>query len=417
MVMAIALTNRFEKKSESSKKTPSLVFCSRIIYMLVVTAIVNELCVWNNVYKSSVVSTSASNLRLESIIQTPLSPMKDSPRRFSDNIQLNVDRGLNIVNMFSAQHMSSWIYDGRKPVARYHVWKNDPKEKMLYDPKDAAHMKNNDTLFVSYAKIEEFTSDFLPHINTAFVLITTYFHLYYPKGIDLLAPNITSHPHLLHWFAPNIQNYTGGFEFHAKVSPFPLGLKPDLGGKLDFRNPLPFFRQVFLETWNGNHNETEFQDKKTNNIFAGYISIETNHLRSNIPSGPKLIYVDYLREISRSRYVISPDGDHPDCHRHYESIGLGAIPITQLDPYFYSHLREGRVVYKNNVWNLTELNLSLPMMQPRSVNRNMIFEEYWMEYVERIVGRPLRWWDVNQNTRATLDHFSLSSVQIHNLTN
>jgi hypothetical protein len=362
----------------------------------------------NIIYKSSVVSTSY--LRLESIVHTAPMRHKNSPRRFSDNIQLNVDRGLNIVNCWSGQHISSWIYEGRKPVpSKLHVWKNDPKEKMLYDPKDAAYMKNDDTLFVSYAKIEEFTIDFLPYINTTFVLITTPFHIIYPEGIDLLAPNITSHSYLLHWFAPNIQNYTGGFEFHHKVSPFPLGLKPNMGGSLAFRNPVPVFRQVFLETWNGNNNETEFQDNKTINIFSGYIA-NTNHLRKNIASGRKLNYVDYLRTISRSKYVISPDGDHPDCHRHYESIGLGAIPITQLNPYFYSHLREGHVVYENNIWNLTELNSSLPMMQLRSVNRNLIFEEYWMEYIERIVGRPLRWWDVNQRTKATLDQFSLSSV-------
>jgi hypothetical protein len=136
----------------------------------------------------------------------------------------------------------------------------------------AAYMKNNDTLFVSYAKIEGFTSDFLPHINTAFVLITTPFHIIYPEGIELLAPNIASHSHLLHWFGPNIQNYTGGYESHPQVSPFPLGLKPNMGGGADFRNPVPFFRQVFLETWNGNHNEAEFQDEKTINIFAGYIA-------------------------------------------------------------------------------------------------------------------------------------------------
>ncbi|OEU06279.1 hypothetical protein FRACYDRAFT_255289 [Fragilariopsis cylindrus CCMP1102] len=236
-----------------------------------------------------------------------------------------------------------------------------------------------------------------------------------------------------------MQNYTGGFEFHPKVSPFPLVLKPKMG-KAAYRNPVPFFRQVFLETWNGNHNETELQQKKTNNIFVGYIA-NTSHQRSNIPSGRKLDYVDYLRDISRTKYVISPDGDHPDCHRHYESIGLGAIPITQpdgdhpdchrhyesiglgaipitqLDPYFYSHLREGHIIYKNSIWNLTELNSSLPMMQPRCVNRNMIFEEYWMEYMERIVGRPLRWWDVNQNAKATLNQLSLSSVPIYNLTN
>jgi hypothetical protein len=427
--MVITMTTNLRPGKTSKTSIRSLGLCSSGITYIYIAFAIAVTIACNTVYRSSVVSTTTSYLRLESIIQTPSPMMKQhkqhSPRRFSDNIQLNVDRGLNIVNMLSGQHISSWIYEGRKPVPKHHVWKNDPKEKMLYDPTDAASMKNNDTLFVSYAKIEEFTRNFLPHINTTFVLITTRFHTNYPTGIDLLAPNITSHSHLLYWFAPNIQNYTGGYEFHPKVAPFPLGLKSNMGGRLDSRNPLPYFRQAFLETWNnGNHNnETEFQDKKTNNIFVGYIATTTNPLgRSNIPSGPKLNYVDHLREILQSKYVLSPDGNHPDCHRHYESIGLGAIPITQLDPYFYSHLREGPIIYNNTIWNLTELNSSLAMMQPRrlSVNRNMVFEEYWIEYVERIVGRPLRWWDVNQNTKATLDQFSLSSsssVQIYNLTN
>ena len=52
---------------------------------------------------------------------------------------------------------------------------------------------------------------------------------------------------------------------------------------------------------------------------------------------------------------------------------------------------------------------------PQTINRNMIFEEYWMEYVERIVAAasskttntnkvvgPLRWWDRNANRHSTL---------------
>ena len=115
----------------------------------------------------------------------------------------------------------------------------------------------------------------------------------------------------------------------------------------------------------------------------------------------------------------------------YEAIGLGTIPITQLDPRYYSHLEEGNIVYSNNDWNLTHLEETLPTveeddeeeLQPsislsaaavsgkiptkgeKKPNHNMIFEEYWMEYVEQQTARPLRWWDNLQNEAVTLDEF------------
>ena len=128
-------------------------------------------------------------------------------------------------------------------------------------------MTDDDTLFVSYAKLEEFTLDFLPYINKTFVLITTPFHILYPAGIDLLAPNITNNKHLLQWFATNIGNYTGGHQFHPLVSPFPLGLKPHMGSA-PYRNPIPYYREIFLKTMN----DTEEMTMKNNTVFAGYIS-------------------------------------------------------------------------------------------------------------------------------------------------
>ncbi|KAL7576462.1 hypothetical protein ACA910_017972 [Epithemia clementina (nom. ined.)] len=44
--------------------------------------------------------------------------------------------------------------------------------------------------------------------------------------------------------------YTGGQQYHAKVSPFLLGLKPHIAGaKETNRTPLTAFREVFLEMW------------------------------------------------------------------------------------------------------------------------------------------------------------------------
>lgn len=67
------------------------------------------------------------------------------------------------------------------------------------------------------------------------------------------------------------------------------------------------------------------------------------HNESNLP--PEVFY----DQLSRAKYVLSPEGTGIDCHRIYESIYLGAIPIlktSELD-YFYCNLPV--VIVKN--WN------------------------------------------------------------------
>jgi len=139
---------------------------------------------------------------------------------------------------------------------------------------------------------------------------------------------------------------------------------------------------------------------KNNFIFVGYFSMRTNkEKRKLVPQGEKLHPTHHFSKMHASHYVVSPDGDRPDCYRHYESIGLNAMPITQMNPKYYRHLA-GNVIFNNTNWNLTELEVSLPK-NPR-VNRRLVFEEYWMEYVEKIVGRPLRWWDSSRQVRCSL---------------
>jgi hypothetical protein len=106
-----------------------------------------------------------------------------------------------------------------------------------------------------------------------------------------------------------------------------------------------------------------------------------------------------------SKYIISPDGDRPECYRHYEAIGLGTMPITQLHPHLYRHL-SGNVVFNQTKWNMTELEMKLPTNP--DVNRRLLYEEYWMEYVERVVGRPMRWWDPSRETRSSLSEITTS---------
>jgi hypothetical protein len=107
--------------------------------------------------------------------------------------------------------------------------------------------------------------------------------------------------------------------------------------------------------------------------------------------------------IQKSCYVISPSDSRPENHQHYEAIGFGTKPITSLDPELYRHL-EGNVIFNETKLNLTELEETLPKFP--LVNRRLAFEEYWMEYIEREVGHPMRWWDPSLDERSSLDMIS-----------
>jgi hypothetical protein len=91
----------------------------------------------------------------------------------------------------------------------------------------------------------------------------------------------------------------------------------------------------------------------------------------------------------RSKFVLAPNGDRPECFGHSEALALGTVPITELDPALYRHLSSGLVVFNNTQWNLKELTRSVPAYN--STNRRMAFQEYWMEYADQVVGRRLQW--------------------------
>jgi hypothetical protein len=82
---------------------------------------------------------------------------------------------------------------------------------------------------------------------------------------------------------------------------------------------------------------------------------------------------------------------------------LGTVPITGLDPNNHSHL-VGNAIFGEQRWKLDELEEKLPR-NPK-VNQRLVFEEYWMEYFEREMVRPLRWWDPSRNVRCSLEEIT-----------
>ena len=234
---------------------------------------------------------------------------------------------MNIINIWSGYQITAWVYDGVKPIGERHErkWIVDPEQNLLRTKDDVKRMKPGDTLFVSHSKLQEWTQDFLPHSETDFVPINIPYPMSYPDFVHTIAPNITNHPNMIAWFSTNIQNYTGGAHYHPKVHPFLLDLKDQMGGRA-FQRLIPAYREVFLESINETFN-------KTRKVYAGPLR-NTIDSRKEIPRSKKRPFDQYARELAKSKYVLSPNGDHPDCHRTYEAIGLGV----------YRHLEEAPAV-------------------------------------------------------------------------
>jgi hypothetical protein len=290
-------------------------------------------------------------------------------------------RGGGILTIHSGCRMSKWVYPSSPKVEKYgckvHPTPGPDISQLLYIP---SQLEENDTVFVPLTEVERFVNDMLDGLSTNIVVISGNWMDVEPPSNTAIYKLLTN-PHVLKWFAQNLPKYGGANPFHPKIAPFPYGLL-EAG-----TNPIfPAYKEILFGNIQNGSNKTNF-------IFAGPLGKHGNGKRTSIPQRELMRPRDYFLQMSKSTYVLSPDGDRPECYRHYEAIGLGTVPITELDPFFFRHLgssgSNGPVIFGNKIWNLTVLENEL---DPNPfVKRSMIWEDYWMDWVDDVVGFRLHW--------------------------
>jgi len=169
--------------------------------------------------------------------------------------------------------------------------------------------------------------------------------VYIPRNVVLITHNsdvsITDIPiwpkNLIHWFSQNVE------VVHDKLTPIPIGLErkrwfPELKKQ-----------ETLREIMNIHY-------RKENLVYINF-STSTNPYRKEIIDSyrgkswvtiqeDKISYKEYLEQIKKHYYVLSPEGNGIDCHRHWETLYCGSIPITQLSLttlYAYNNIRMPRV--------------------------------------------------------------------------
>ena len=124
------------------------------------------------------------------------------------------------------------------------------------------------------------------------------------------------------WYGMNIDT------IHPKLQPIPIGIANEKWPHGD--------KNILLKIINENN-------KKENLVYCNF-DITTNYdKRYNILKTlktelyidfelTKLSFEDYTRKLSSYKYVISPPGNSIDCHRIWEAIYLGVVPIVEDHP-------------------------------------------------------------------------------------
>jgi hypothetical protein len=86
------------------------------------------------------------------------------------------------------------------------------------------------------------------------------------------------------------------------------------------------------------------------------------------------------KKYRESRFVLSPPGNGYDCHRHFEAIILGAIPIFIRTPLMISTIYEGfPYIELNNIEELTPELLN--NYEYKEFDKKILEVQYWVDKI------------------------------------
>ena len=78
-------------------------------------------------------------------------------------------------------------------------------------------------------------------------------------------------------------------------------------------------------------------------------------------------YKNYLENLKKHKFVISPPGNGIDCHRNWEAIYLGCVPIV-LDSHFVRNIYGNSVLIVNNYSEIDSINLEETYLEKQDIS-------------------------------------------------
>ncbi len=235
-------------------------------------------------------------------------------------------------------------------------------------------VKAKSIVFVEVDSLGYFFKTIFPRINVPIILIS--------HNGDMPAPGAyvgyLDDARLIAWFGQNCDSLD-----NPKFVPIPIGL-----GNAKWPHGDQAVFDQFLDTLERLRRQEHKKQLYINfSPTTNYIRIQLHQLLGGQPfasfvSMKKL--PAYLKEMSSYRYTLSPFGNGLDCHRTWEALLVGSIPVVKtstIDP-LYDGLP---VIILQNWHELTPelLEKKYQELQDKQLNRKKMFMDYWVALIKQ----------------------------------
>lgn len=236
-------------------------------------------------------------------------------------------------------------------------------------------VKEGQIVFVKTDYLPIFFGYYHPYIAVPYILLT--------HNSDCPIPSdyrgYLEDPKLMAWFGQNLEGQP-----HPKLYPIPIGIANrcwphgNVATVLEM-DRLPFLMRripLYLNFQEATHSERSF-------VYRLF------HDRPYCVTTPVKDFSAYLLDLKMSRFVLSPRGNGLDCHRTWEALLMGAIPIVRsssLDP-----LYDGLPVLIVKEWEVINeqfLERAYVEMRGCSYAMDRLYADYWFKKIEAVRAAP-----------------------------
>lgn len=240
---------------------------------------------------------------------------------------------------------------------------------------DPAAVTQGSVVFVAATRLREFADAVLPRITALFVLVTHQGD----TNIDASFSDVAEHPMVLRWFVQNC------LLEHPKVTPLPIGLEDrwrhNNGALRDYRRAAGRAEATMPRVAFAFNIRTNLTKR-----LSCYSALAVCGVADELPQPLNAsLYRSYLR---RYMFVASPDGNGLDCHRTWEAMYLGCVPIVEDNPMtrYFKSIGLPLVIVKdwNEIGAWTEDSAkALYDSVMRGADRNPLQASFWHDAIRR----------------------------------
>jgi hypothetical protein len=176
--------------------------------------------------------------------------------------------------------------------------------------------------------------------------------------------------------------------------PFPIGMSWQVHEARNYLRTVSPRGQMLLCAINKNTDRVRRAIGPNRNIF---VSTLESHGYTNL-SLPAAQYFAYL---PAHKFVVSPEGNGVDCHRHYEALMAGCIPIIERNPLIELKYRGCPVLYTTDYSEICDEYLSKVYADylEREWDFSCLFLSHYDEDTQNIIKMCGNYW-MNRITKA-----------------